>query len=115
MDKNIVLDIDSILNKEFSIDFKGYNPLEVDQFLDVVVKDYANYQNKVDQLQEEIARLQSELAKSNEKIIDLTAKLKSAEEANANVTPTPVVSNLSQVDILRRLSRLEQEVFNNRK
>jgi hypothetical protein len=45
-----------------------------------------------------------------ERIIDLETKLSQSEEINAN--QSPVVSNLSQVDILRRIARLEQEVFN---
>ena len=37
--KMLLLDIDAILNKQFNIDFKGYSPVEVDQFLDSVVRD----------------------------------------------------------------------------
>ena len=44
MDKMINLSIDDIFNKEFSVDFKGYSPIEVDQFLDTVMADYKAYE-----------------------------------------------------------------------
>ena len=38
------LDIQTILDKEFNIDFKGYNATEVDNFLDLIIQDYQTYQ-----------------------------------------------------------------------
>ncbi|HPW53403.1 MAG TPA: DivIVA domain-containing protein [Erysipelotrichaceae bacterium] len=110
MEKNIILDIDTILNKEFNIDFKGYSPIEVDTFLDAVVKDYDGFQQMIIELKNQIAFLQNANDGLKERIIDLETKLSQSEEINAN--QSPIVSNLSQVDILRRIARLEQEVFN---
>ena len=39
------LDIQTILDKEFEIDFKGYSSDDVDSFLDLVMEDYQTYQN----------------------------------------------------------------------
>ncbi|HPX32709.1 MAG TPA: DivIVA domain-containing protein [Erysipelotrichaceae bacterium] len=110
MEKNIILDIDTILNKEFSIDFKGYSPIEVDTFLDAVVRDYDGFQQLIIELKNQIAFLQNANDGLKERIVDLETKISQSEENNAN--QSPVVSNLSQVDILRRIARLEQEVFN---
>ena len=82
--KMLLLDIDAILNKQFNIDFKGYSPVEVDQFLDSVVKS---------------------------KVAELEAKVRRLEDNNSTIN-NQITSNLSQVDILRRIARLEQEVFN---
>ena len=113
MDKNINLDIDTILNKDFSIDFKGYSPIEVDQFLDLIVKDYDTFINEVNDLTERIALYEESNNALKAKVLELENKLKISEESKANMTGgNPVVSNLSQVDILRRIARLEQEVFN---
>ena len=34
-----------IFNKEFKIDAEGYRPKEVDQFLDMVIRDYTEFTN----------------------------------------------------------------------
>ena len=33
-----------ILEKDFKIDAKGYRPQEVDQFLDLIIKDYVDFE-----------------------------------------------------------------------
>lgn len=40
------LDPQGIVDKEFDIDFKGYNPDQVDHMLDLVIQDYQTYQNR---------------------------------------------------------------------
>lgn len=110
-DKMLLLDIDAILNKQFNIDFKGYSPVEVDQFLDSVVRDYDTYQQIVSELKEQLERSENEKENLRNKITELEAKVRKLEEAGTNAS-AQVTSSLSQVDILRRIARLEQEVFN---
>jgi DivIVA domain-containing protein len=88
---------ESILNKRFNVDFKGYSPLEVDSFLDDVMHDYAHYQsliatlvNKIELLEESLHLYQQKLLESNTTI----AALKDSENAPAS-------------DVLKRLARLE--------
>jgi DivIVA domain-containing protein len=45
MADKVNLDIQTILDKEFNVDFKGYNATEVDTFLDLVIQDYQTYQD----------------------------------------------------------------------
>jgi len=111
MSKLINLNIDTIMNKEFSIDFKGYSPIEVDQFLDNIAKDYESYQSIIAEMQERIDFLEENEENLKAKNIDLENKLKVADENIANSTSNTVVGNLGQIDILRRIARLEQEVF----
>ena len=40
MQKKLTLSSDDIMNKEFSLQYKGYVPQEVDAFLDEVIKNY---------------------------------------------------------------------------
>ena len=48
MERNLNLDVDTIVNKEFSIEFKGYSPIEVDSFLDKIVQDYDTFQKIIE-------------------------------------------------------------------
>ena len=42
-----------ILEKEFKIDARGYRLQEVDKFLDVIIKDYNEYNNIINSLEKE--------------------------------------------------------------
>ena len=104
----INLTIDDIFNKEFSVDFKGYSPIEVDQFLDTVMADYKTYEDT-------ISELGARLAEYEKQVASLKAKLLEVEGQNMSKTMTvatpSAMSNSTQVDILKRIARLEQEVF----
>ena len=95
MENKLNLDPQTILDKEFHVDFKGYSPAEVDEFLDSVIQDYQIYERKIGELGEKL--MAQERA---------NASLKAMEEAGQN--------SFNQVDILKRLSRLEQEVYKNK-
>ncbi len=112
MEQKINLDIDTILNKEFNIEFKGFSPIEVDTFLDQVVQDYDTYQKIVADLKEQVDLYRNATDKLKARVIELENKIDMMERSKADSEATPAVNNLSQVDILRRLARLEQEVFN---
>ena len=43
MEKRFKLKVEDVLNKQFNIDFKGYSSVEVDEFLDLVINDYQEY------------------------------------------------------------------------
>lgn len=112
MERNINLDIDTILNKDFNVEFKGYSPVEVDSFLDQVVQDYDTYQKTVADMNEQIKMYQNATDRLKARVIELENKINTLEKNNAENESSPAVNNLSQVDILRRIARLEQEVFN---
>ena len=103
------LDIQTILDKEFDIDLKGYSASQVDAFLDLVMEDYETYQNTLSELNEKIAELERTNASLRAKLIEEEGHTR-ALEAN-----TPAASGAANVDILRRLSRLEEQVFEDQK
>ena len=111
MERNLNLDVDTIVNKEFSIEFKGYSPIEVDSFLDKIVQDYDTFQKIIEELNQQVSLYQNATDKLKARVIELESRIDSMEKSNADDNKT-VVSNLSQVDILRSIARLEQEVFN---
>ena len=53
MNDRITLTMQDILEKEFKIDARGYRPQEVDKFLDIIIKDYNEYNNIIRNLEKE--------------------------------------------------------------
>ena len=49
----ISLTIQDILEKEFKIDARGYRLQEVDKFLDIIIRDYNEYNNMIRNLEKE--------------------------------------------------------------
>ena len=100
----ITLTPQEILEKDFKIDTRGYRLKEVDQFLDVIIGDYEQFFTIIDSLEKEKAELLRE-------IMSLKQELRNAKvnvEIAKNNSDTTEISNL---DILRRLSKLEKEVY----
>ena len=94
---------EQILNNEFSVEFKGYSPAEVDAFLDKILEDYQISEDNTQELLDLIASLQDQIKKLNSKIIELEGKQKAFDISNT--------TSYSSVDILKRISRLEEEVY----
>ena len=84
-----------ILEKEFKTGMRGYNQDEVDHFLDEIIQDYERFSKRIEQLEKDNKRLQSELE----------------EMPRKQAAPAPGTTNF---DILRRLSHLENHVFGNK-
>ena len=90
-----------ILEKEFKIDARGYRPQEVDQFLDMIIKDYVEFESTSKKLISEIKALEDENSKLKAEIRNLKASLDIAG-SNKGVT---------NVDLLKRISDLEKVVY----
>ena len=99
----IILTMKDILEKEFKVDTRGYRPQEVDKFLDIIIKDYDEYNTIVKSLQSEKRQLVDENMRLKQEIRSLRTKLEAIEDA-----PTSGVNNS---DLLRRLSKLETYVY----
>ena len=97
-----------IVNKKLSIDFKGYDSNEVDHMLDEVIEDYQMYQDMVDSLQQKVSDLEKTNALLRAKMVELEGK-----ERAISKDSNPMLQGANNVDILKRLSKLENEVFNN--
>ncbi len=104
MDKKFELTTKDILDKEFHIDLKGYSANEVDSFLDLIIADYQTYEESIKGLGESLYRFEMENNSLKQRIRDLENQLQSKNEAASG--------NSDNIDVLKRLSRLEQAVFN---
>lgn len=99
------LDPQEIVDKEFDIEFKGYSPDQVDMMLDQVIKDYQTYQKLVNDLDMKVEDLERTNASLRAKLIELEGKLKAQSEGSS------MNAGAANVDILKRWSRLEKQVF----
>ena len=91
-----------ILQQEFKTKMRGYDPVEVDEFLDNIIKDYESYNKEILGLQEDNDRLKAKVAELSKN--QSATPTRSTQEA----PKSQVVTNF---DILKRLSNLEKEVF----
>ncbi len=98
----IKLTSQEILEKDFKIDTRGYRLKEVDQFLDDVIADYEQYDQFIDDLVKEKEELLSEIMHLKQEIRNLKMNIDIAKMPDKEVT---------NADILRRLSQLEKIVY----
>ena len=107
MTHKIQLSPKKIVNKQFQIDFKGYNAEEVDYFLDMIVNDYENFAAMLNESYEQIEKLQ----KANDELKQKVNQLET-EKMIQNDQLKSMEDNLStNVDLLKRISNLEKVVY----
>ncbi|EIT86647.1 cell division protein GpsB [Fictibacillus macauensis ZFHKF-1] len=94
-EKKMNLTAKDVLEKDFKQGFRGYDQDEVDKFLDLIIKDYENFQKELEAVMQENNRLRKEMQNTSEQ----TRRVPPASTMNVNS------------DILQRLSNLEKHVF----
>jgi DivIVA domain-containing protein len=103
--EEISLTPQEILEKEFKIDTRGYRPQEVDKFLDLVINDYSKFISLVKKFESENKELIEENMRLKHELRNTKDKLEIIKDSsNKDVT---------NVDLLRRISQLEKIVFGN--
>ena len=103
----ITLTPQDILEKEFKIDTRGYRLKEVDQFLDVVIGDYEQFLNIINDLEKEKADLLTENMNLKQELRNTKLDVEAQKSNESN--------DFSNVDIIRRLSQLEKIVYSMKK
>ena len=98
----IALTMQSILEKEFKVDTRGYRMQEVDQFLDIIIRDYNEYNNMIKELNKDKDVLASENALLKQEIRNLKSTVDTLKSGEKEIT---------NVDLLRRISQLEKIIF----
>ena len=102
LNDRIVLSCKEILEKEFKIDARGYRLQEVDKFLDMIIKDYNEYNNIIRSLEKE----KKELALENQSLKNEVRNLKSSIDA-AKIGE----KEITNIDLIRRISQLEKIIL----
>ena len=106
----------------------GYDPADVDSFLDDIIKDYGAFGGRIEQLQGEVARLQTALKDAQDQLV--LVKQQSVQAANVApaapvvetvspvVTPAtevkpvaPSANTVTNLDLIKRVANLERAVF----
>ena len=124
---DIKLSAQDILKKQFRSKVKGYDPDEVDAYLDQVISDYETFQQLIEDLYGQIGTLQRQLMDERQKEKKTVAAEQKDEEKLKTYTPShrrlATVSNFAQEDngqgeistnmaIIQRISTLERKVYN---
>ena len=105
MNKEILLNPEMIYNWEFKVDARGYRPQEVDKVLDMCSSDYRAYESIIKEQKERIDALSNEILELKQKLRNAKANMDIMENSSREVT---------NVDLLRRISELEKIVYNDR-
>lgn len=103
MEKRYKLSVQDVYEKQFNVDFKGYCAKEVDEFLDLVIQDYQEYDRNIENLGQTIQEYEKSNNELKSRIQQLELALNAESEKNNKV--------IDNVDILKRLTRLENAVF----
>ena len=91
-----------ILEKDFKIDARGYRLQEVDKFLDVIIKDYNEYNNIIRAYDKERKQLLEENKALKNEVRNLKSSIEAAKIGEKEIT---------NIDLLRRISQLEKIIL----
>ena len=123
---DIKLSAQDILEKQFRSKVKGYDPDEVDAYLDEVISDYENFQQIIEDLYGQIGTLQRQIMDERQK----EKKTVETEKEDKVKTYTPTHRRTASVPnfaddnddnqgeistnmaIIQRISTLERKVYN---
>ena len=100
----ISLSPQDILEKDFKIDTRGYRLKEVDQYLDIIIGDYEQFLNIINGLEKEKAELIQENMTLKQELRNSKINLEANQQESSDV---------SNVDVIKRLSQLEKVVYDN--
>ncbi len=95
-----------ILDKEFKIDTRGFRIKEVDAFLDEIIEDYEHYDKVIKDLEREKSELQDEILALKQEVRNLKTSIEIAKTDSDDNE-----KNVSNLDVLKRLSQLEKIVY----
>ena len=105
MNKEILLNPEMIYNWEFKVDARGYRPQEVDKVLDMCSSDYHTFESIIKDQKARIDALNSEVLELKQKLRNAKANMEIVKNSSREVT---------NVDLLRRISELEKIVYGDR-
>ena len=97
-----------ILEKDFKIDTRGYRLKEVDQYLDLIIGDYETFFKILKEKDNEKEQLLDEIMSLKQENRNLKTSLEIAKDSEEEVS---FGENVSNVDIMKRLSQLEKIVY----
>ena len=108
----LVLSSKEILNKVFKGVPRGYDPYEVDQYLDKIIKDYERVENNVLMTNEENQRLLARIQELEKKNESLEIEIGKFKTKYAKIKPTDNVTD-DNINLIKRINTLETFLWQN--
>ena len=124
MEKNVKLTINEIYSRQFEKDVKGYNPDEVDAFLDMIIQDYSAYEKLlaekegiIHDLDQRVntntgssTNLMRKLAEQDQKIKELEVENASYKNRIGNIKEGDEV-NSGNLELIQKINRYENFIY----
>ena len=101
----IFLTPNEILEKEFKVDARGYRPQEVDKYLDMVIRDYTEFNSIIKKQEKEIKLLTEDNSKLKNELRRLHMTIEAADDGARESR------SVNNIDLLKRISQLEKIVY----
>lgn len=114
MHKKLNLTVEEVLNKDFSIQYKGYVPEEVDSFLDKVIADFKSIEEIRDYYETQNKALQKTNAVLKNKVDELETELE-LENTKKKGQPAGDAGNSNNLELIKKVATLENDLFQARK
>lgn len=108
----LVLSSEEIGNKVFKGVPRGYDPYEVDKFLDSIISDYEKVEENYLASQEEMRGLNEKIRKLEEERHYLEIELSKIKTKYTNVKPTDAVND-DNINLIKRINVLEKFLWRN--
>jgi len=110
MSLKLVLSSKEILDKKFSFTNDGYNPFDVDEYLDKVIEDYKLVEENLLVKQEEIQILEERIKSLISENDILNSELNNYKKRFEGLKTDENVS-INNIDYLQRISKLETALW----
>lgn len=111
MKKKVLLSYQDVLNFKFNPSKNGYNPLEVDTFLDDVLDTIDSKDKKINDLEKQVELLSEktkELANENKK---LEKDFYLFKEKYKNIKDSDFVENANTLEMIKKINLYERKLF----
>lgn len=100
----------SILDKKFKQNLKGYDPEDVDSFLDKVIEDYEKIECDFNELNRQITDLKRDNETLKAQLRDKEAAISIQKSKNIALSSSHQ-SSLDNLELLQRLSAYEKKLY----
>lgn len=107
MPVKLLLDSNKVYHKVFEGTKPGYDALQVDSFLDIVIKDYETFESYVSETDKKIETLQDKVDLLNQQLATSEAE-KASLEAKLGEISSHEDASLNNLELLKRISSLEK-------
>lgn len=107
MEIKLRLDSNKIYHKEFTGTKPGYDALQVDTFLDIVMKDYESFEKYLKESRKETEDLKNRVAMLQEEIVKVKTENAGLKNKLSGISQN-ADAGMNNLELLKRISALEK-------